>query len=288
MQKRIIGFCPLVCHRVVYQAFFLLFCLVVCAPITASADNLKSFTISSIPWQNEAYLRSTYDPLLALLSRELGRTTKLVIPENYEKVGESLLHYGADIGILGGNAYVTLKDKFPEIHYIATCKQPTAYYQSLIITRKDSGISSLADLSGKSFGFTDIQSTSGYIYPKMMIEEEGYDVDSLFKKTYFLNKHDKIYDAVAKGSITSGGVSSTAFAKGVERNGDVYQVIKRSAPIPRNAIVGAPHLTEVELEKIREILSTAEHDSLFYENSSILKGFLIKNDAFYDSIRKIN
>ncbi len=258
-------------------------------PLFAQTDpgSKGTLVISSIPWQNEEILRATYAPLMALLSEKLDVETRLIIPENYEKVGESLLHKGADIAILGGNTYVSLKDEYPQIHYLATCKQPTAFYRSLIIAGKGSGISSLADLKGKAFGFTDHESTSGYILPKIMLEEAGFNADTFFSNIYFLNKHDKVYDAVAKGAVSGGGVSSTAYEKAVERNGDVYIILKESDPIPRNAVVGAPHLSQSQLDAIKEVLENAENDPAFSSSDSILKGFLIREDSFYDTVRKI-
>lgn len=253
----------------------------------SSAAPRETLVVSSIPWQNEETLRSTYAPLLMLLEEKLNVETKLVIPEDYQSVGASLLHEGADIGILGGNAYVTLKDRYPQIHYLATCKQPTAFYRSLIITKSDSGIDSLADLEGAAFGFTDRQSTSGYIFPKILLADAGCNSEQFFSSIYFLNKHDKVYDAVAKGSIAGGAVSSTAYKKAVERNGDVYTILVESAPIPRNAVVGAPHLTQKELSVIRTILENAEYETVFSDSNSILKGFLIREDSFYDTVRKI-
>ncbi len=251
-----------------------------------TSSSKETLVIASIPWQNVNTLQQTYAPLIELLQRKLDKNVTLVIPNNYKEVGERLHQKAADIGIFGGNGYVEAKDRYPELIYLATCKQPTAFYNSLIIVRKDRGIQTLKDLHKKSFGFTDIQSTSGYIYPRMMLQEAGFSPNTFFSRTYFLNKHDKVYDAVAKGAIDGGGVSITMLDQAIQRNGDVFQILQTSAPIPRNAVVAGPHLAPQELGAIRMVLQQAENDKTFSESRSILKGFLLKDDSFYDIVRK--
>ncbi len=251
-----------------------------------SAQESQELVIVSIPWQTKEQLNTMYAPLLDLLKRSLQKEVRLIIAEQYQEAGDYLYHHTADIGILGAASYVEAKEKYPEITYLATCKQPTAFYNSLIIAHKSSGIHTLSDLVGKSFAYTEKDSTSGYIYPRMMLQDAGLDPDAIFSATYFLNKHDKIYTAVAKQAVDAGGVSITPRQKAIEEHGNVYNIISTSAPIPRNAVVAGPRLSGKELSDIRAILEQAENDPKFAADEGILKGFLIKDDHFYDIIRK--
>lgn len=242
--------------------------------------------IASIPGRDTHILIDISQPLISLLRQELSMPVQLLITHDYQELGKRLNAGAADLGVFGGNSYVESKEQYPGIRYLATCKQPTEMYFSQIIVHRTSHINSLDDLRGKSFGFTDRGSTSGYIYPMLILNAKGLDTDSDFKHIYFLKKHDKVYDAVAYGSIDAGGVSSSAFRKAVQRNGDVFRIIARSEPIPRTPIVAGPHLSDDLFNRIREILRKAESSQVFKQSNSPLKGFSIKDDSFYDIIRK--
>lgn len=254
-------------------------------PFSAQAAGDK-LVLASVPWGKDSEVRARYAPLADLLSRKLGREVEIHTANKYEEVGERLHHKAADLGILGPKSYVETREKYPETQYLATCKQPEASYHSLIIARKSSLLGTLADLGGKSFAYTETGSTSGYLYPRQMIRQAGYDPDTLFSTANFLNKHDKVYDAVARGAVDAGAVSSTDMAEAVSRNGDVYRILKQSTPIPRNAIVAGAHLPPALVQDILAILRDAEHDQAFLASDSILKGFHLANDSLYDIIRQ--
>mgnify|MGYP001546421394 CR=1 FL=1 len=250
-----------------------------------SAMNRETFVLVSIPWRDTATLNEIYAPMLELLEEKTGRKTEFYVSSNYQELTQRLISGAADIGILGGNSYIDARASYPGITYLATCMQPTAFYQSLIVSRKDRKLEQLSDLVNRSFAFTDKKSTSGYLYPKLMLLSNGINPQKDLSITYFLNKHDKVYDAVAKGVIDAGGVSKTALKKAVERNGNVFHILAESDPIPRNAVVAAPHLSQERIRKIRKILADADQSPHFQNSDSILKGFAIKDDAFYNIVR---
>lgn len=270
----------------VTRNLMILICLLLLFQPASGARARDDLVLVTIPWQSAAALNKIYAPMVELLGRRLGKTVRLTIAESYQEVGEHLNHRTADIGILGGNAYVEAKESYPDLIYLATCKQPDAFYHSAIIVHKTSEIQTVFDLTGRSFAYTDVKSTSGYVYPRLMLFDEGLDPDYLFSRTYFLSKHDKVYDAVGKRVVDAGGVSVTPWEKSVQRNGDVYRVIAQSEPIPRNAVVAGAHIAQSLVDRLRAILSQAENDPAFGSSGSLLKGFLVRDDHFYDIVRK--
>ncbi len=79
---------------------------------------------------------------------------------------------------------------------------PTAYY-STIITKKGSGITSLADLKGKSFAFVDPASTSGHLSPKTLLIKSGLAPDTDLKAT-FAGSHPTAVLSVWNGTTQAG------------------------------------------------------------------------------------
>lgn len=242
--------------------------------------------IASVPWRKASVLDGIYQPMIRILEERMNVCVSFFVTSDYRELEKRLSTGAADIGIFGANSYVEAKRNVPEIKYIATCMQPTSFYHSLIVVKHGSRIHEIADLTGKSFAFTDRKSTSGFIYPMLMLRDNHIDPDKDLSITYFLEKHDKVYDAVAAGSVDAGGVSDTAYTDAVARNGDVFRAIAKSEPIPRNPVVGAPHLSDERIREIADVLKSAESSLIFEQSSSILRGFSVQSDAFYDIVRK--
>src|SRR5207244_6062947 len=79
-------------------------------------------------------------------------------------------------------------------------------YRGIIVTRKDSGIKSIADLKGKRFAFVDPKSASGYVYPRAMLIEKGIDPETFFSETIFAGSHDRVIAAVLNRRVDAGAI----------------------------------------------------------------------------------
>ena len=71
-------------------------------------------------------------------------------------------------------------------------------YISVIVTRADSGIASLADLKGHSLAWADPNSTSGYLIPRFELKQAGIDTEpgKYFSRTGFGGGHEQAVVAV--------------------------------------------------------------------------------------------
>jgi phosphonate transport system substrate-binding protein len=78
------------------------------------------------------------------------------------------------------------------------------FYKGQFIANVDSGISSFADLKGKSFCFVDPNSTSGYIVPRIILKANGIDPDTDFSATQNAGSHPNVATAVYKGDCDAG------------------------------------------------------------------------------------
>lgn len=73
-------------------------------------------------------------------------------------------------------------------------------YFSVFVTKKGSGIKSLADLKGKSIAFVDPASTSGHLFPKALLVKNGIDPDQDVKWV-FAGSHASAVMAVENGKV---------------------------------------------------------------------------------------
>jgi phosphonate transport system substrate-binding protein len=128
-------------------------------------------------------------------------------------------------------------------------------YHSIAFARKDSGITSLEDLKGKTFGFGDPNSTSGYLIPSIEIPQQtGASMESgdYFGEVKFTGGHEQTIVAVANGDIDAGvswadglgawedGYNSGALRKAVDAGlVDMNELVEiwKSKPIPEGPVV---------------------------------------------------
>ena len=93
---------------------------------------------------------------------------------------------------------------------------PFTRNKSAIFTREHGFISNLNDLAGKSFAFVDRKSTSGYIVPKVMMQEAGVSLDDL-ASYQFHNYHEDVVKAVLNGEADAGAVMENVAMDNVDK-----------------------------------------------------------------------
>jgi phosphonate transport system substrate-binding protein len=84
-------------------------------------------------------------------------------------------------------------------------------FHSLFITRANSGITSLAQLKGKTFCFGDINSTSGHLYPYLAMKKAGISGDKSLKSFRYTGSHPATIQGVAAGVCDAGAVDETVW-----------------------------------------------------------------------------
>ncbi len=133
---------------------------------------------------------------------------ELFVATDYTGVVEAMASEKLDIAWFGGLTYV-LAEQRVDLTPIVTqvdAETGTSKYYSAIITRPDSGIEQTTDIRGRIFAFGDIGSTSGSLYPRIMLDRAGigdFQNPSLF---IYTGGHDATALAVANGTVDAGGI----------------------------------------------------------------------------------
>lgn len=132
--------------------------------------------IGLVPNQSPDTLKAQYEPFRTYMAEKLGLPVELFVAADYNGVVEAMIANRLDVAYFGGVTYVQASsraDIYPIVTEIDRITKTTKY-TSVIITKADGPIGSLADLKGKRLAFGDINSTSGSLYPRLMLDAAGY------------------------------------------------------------------------------------------------------------------
>ena len=81
-----------------------------------------------------------------------------------------------------------------------TVSERVAFYHGCIFTRVDSPFRRVRDFNGRRFAFSDETSTSGHIFPRMLLDREGVTLGRVF----YAGGHPNVIQAVLDGKADGG------------------------------------------------------------------------------------
>ncbi|WFU49955.1 phosphonate ABC transporter substrate-binding protein [Sinorhizobium terangae] len=189
----------------------------------AQAEDLKEFRIGILGGENEADRLRNFQCLVDKLPTAIGVEKVSLFPAaDYDGVIQGLLGGTLDYAELGASGYAKIYlAKADAVEPILTTVQTdgSTGYHSIMVARKDSGITKLEDLKGKKLGFADPDSTSGYLIPLVTLPEAiGAPVKEFFGETGFGGGHENLVLEVVKGTFDAG----TTFGSGIGEFKDGY------------------------------------------------------------------
>lgn len=262
--------------------------LLLSPPATCAQSTETSLKITIIPHRSNLGNEKAYAALIRALEDETGIKFEWLGSKTYDDVIENIRTDKADIGYVGPFAYVFAQDNFGVRLICRTLsKKKTEHYHSIIITRKDSGINTLHELTAKSFSFTDPKSTSGYLFPMAQLKKSGIQPDD-FSEVHFLKRHANSLLAVYNSQIDAGATSYTAIDK-VDINFDDIKILWKSDPIYRGPWIARKNLPENQFLKIRNAMlkiSQSDQAEQIFQGLTT-KGFVAGKDRDYDNVREV-
>lgn len=267
-----------------------------CAPASNAAAKPKTLRVGLIPNQAPDTIKTQYESFRAYLSRQLGMPVELFVASDYAGVVEAMINDKLDLAYFGAVTYLQAKaraDIYPIVTEIDRATKTTKYH-SVIVVRADSPIATLADLQGRSFAFGDISSTSGSLYPRIMLAAAGYTFSddpktppSGLKEVIYSGGHDATALAVQHGKVDAGGLEERILVR-LQDEGKVdrtkLRIIQRSDPIE-----GYPWAVRGKLDK--GLVEQITNAFLGINDPALLKlmradGYARVSDRDYDYARE--
>ena len=164
--------------------------------------------VGLIPNISPEEVEARYEPLGDYLSEQLGREVELSVPTSYPAVVEAMTSGELDLAYFGGLTYVQARNQADVTPLVTEINPRTGdtTYRSVIIVPDESDIQEVEEIEGRTFAFGSANSTSGSLYPAIMLQEGGVDYRTDLEEFTYTGGHDATAQAISNGGVDAGGI----------------------------------------------------------------------------------
>lgn len=272
--------------RLIYLFAVLIFSALVCSPGIINADD--ELILGIHPYLPATELVNRFTPLTDYLSRRVGKRVVIDIAKDYKEHIDKIGNNEINIAFMGPVSYVKLVEKYgkkPVLARLEVTGKPT--FKGAIITAKDSGVKTLADLKGKRFAFVDPESTMGHLVPRYMMLKAGVGIEDLAEYEFIYNHHNVALGVLA-GDFEAGAVKEDVFYE-YEKRG--LRVLEWTPAISEHVFVTSPLLSKETARALQEALLGLKDEkqgrAIMLKIQENLTGIVPAVDRDYDNLRDI-
>jgi phosphate/phosphite/phosphonate ABC transporter binding protein len=244
------------------------------------------------PYLDEALLREHFEPVLAHLAQETGYTFELVPGESYAALVDQLARKEVDIASLSPLTYVKARENMPCLKLLLTqVAFGSVSYSGYLVVRADSRITTVEDLRGRRFAFTDRDSASGYLYPQAFLLERGIRAEDFFGQVVFAGDHLNSLKMVLNGEVDAAATFSSFMRPARAMKLDVahLRVLAVTGSIPHDAVVArpglAPEVAAAVMTSLAALNTSTDGGRKVLSSDIEANGWVATREWVYDSVR---
>lgn len=246
--------------------------------------------ISFIPVESAEEIVKRYQGIVDYLSKELNMKVTTYVANDYSAVIEAMRAGHVDVAWYGPFSYILASQEANAVAFANPINEDGLdTYNCYFITRKDSGIKSIADLKGRSFTFGDPASTSGHLVPRYMLTKAGLNPEKDLK-VQFSGGHDATAMAVKNKKVDAGAMASEVYDRLVKKNvitPEEIVIFAKSDPLPLDPWSYRKDLPEDLKQKVKEALLQIDQKApQALQGTGFIK-FKPVEDSRYDVIRDV-
>lgn len=278
------------CHPVARMALVLAVLLVLAGPAGAADSPL---TIALTPSRDPTALQEAGDAFARTLTRLSGVVVRAQVASDYAGVVEALRSRRVDLAFVHPVGYVLANREAGCLILVRDVWQGKTAYTARFFVRKGVGIERLEDLRGRTIAFVDPASSSGYIYPMVLLIKRGLvrdrDPKTFFKDALFAGTHEAALRSLLAGRVDAAASFDKAPDLHLKDPALVARlaVVAETPEIPEAGICARPGLPPAAVERIRQALLAIkgpEHAALLKQLYDI-DGFVEASDRDYEPVR---
>lgn len=264
------------------------FCLPLAAQ-AAPADWPKELNFGLIPTESSDNITERFDNLAKHLEKQLDMPVKVQVATDYAGVITAMQFKHIDLAYFGPKSYVEAADRADaEALVMEVSEDGSKGYHGVIITKKGSDIITMEDAKGKTWAFTDPNSTSGTLVPTVyFVKTMKIDPEKYFSKVIYSGSHEASILAIKGGKVDIASTNDLDLARGNGKGWQTdkdFQIVWKSELIPGSPMACRKDLPDTLKTALKEaFLSYTDKEGL---KMLKLQGYAAADDATYNPIRE--
>ncbi len=243
-----------------------------------------------IPIESEARTQERYDRFVRYLEKQLNSKIELVIPADYAGVIEGLKQKKLHFALLGPKSYVEASKQANTMTAVRVIGEDGQDgYKGMIITKKGSGLKTIADLKGKTWAFTDPNSTSGNLIPSVYFAAEAQIVpEEFFSKVVFSGSHQNSILMVKNGEIDAAATNNVDIERdsGRQWHEGNFNVLWESQLIPHDMLAYRQDVPEALKQAL--VQAAVNYDDEQGLKDMAISKFIPSKDEDYVFVRQLS
>ncbi len=245
--------------------------------LTGWRAEMKEVRFAMMASEEDPTLTRRLDLYKAYFARATGLPVRLYEASDYNGKIQAISSGQVDVTMLASASYANVDAQIGKLAApILTVRQSDGElgYYSMFLVRADSPYHELADLKGKTMGYVDLNSTSGYLYPRSKMRALGIDPDSFFGTVAVAGGHTQAIMALENGQFDAtvinvgGGDPVSGFTTGAQytmaRRGlvklDDFRPIWTVGPIANTAVVVRADRPQAFVDLMRGAMAALPYD----------------------------
>jgi len=272
---------------------FLVLTLAVAMLAMAAHAEAQPLHLVLTPSQKPTDLLAAGQEFAEALGKLYGAPVRVTVASDYAAVIEALRNRTADLAFVHPVGYVLASREAKARIVARNLWHGKSTFTSRIYVRKESGITTLEGLRGKTIAFVDPSSSSGYTYPMVLLIERGLvknrDPKTFFREVMFAGAHDAAMRALLNGHVDAMASFDMAREQYLSDPAEREKIafVAETPPIPEAGIAARNGLAPATFDKVRSALIQMRGPAY----ASLLKrmydidGFEAAEDRDYDPVR---
>jgi phosphonate transport system substrate-binding protein len=253
-------------------------------------DTRQEIRIAIAPIVSPEKSMEMYEPFVDYVAGKLGMKPTAIYRPTYSETNDLVRYRQCDIAIVCTYPFIRGEKEFGMKALAVPQVNGERTYQSIIVVPETSRAKTIFDLRGKRFASADIMSTTGWLFPAMLLMDSGEVPGKFFGQHILTRSHDRSMQAVMDGFVDGAAVHGLVYNQMVEENPSILQKVKiltKSGPFGIPPVVAHPDLDPKLGQSIQSVLLNMHEDAL---GKPILKKlqierFVIPDARLFDSLR---
>jgi phosphonate transport system substrate-binding protein len=204
-----------------------------------------------------------YQPFVDYVGEKLGRKPEALYRPTYSETNDLVRYKMCDLAIVCTYPFIRGEKEFGMQALVVPIVKGEETYQSLIVVPKTSRATSIFDLRGKRFASADVISTTGWLYPAMLLMGSGKDPNTFFGEHIITHSHDRSIQAVIDGFVDGAAIHGIVYDQMIAEDPTIPQklkIISKSPPFGIPPIVVHPSLDPKLREEALSVLLNMDKD----------------------------